>query len=281
MKFDFSYSKYEEIIAAISQSKYEVITIEDYIKNSSLPEKFIIIRHDVDLDPFYQVKFAELEHQHQIRTTYYYRFIDKIFKRELIDKVYQLGHSVGYHYEVFTKAKGDPVKAMEIFRDELSNFKKYWDSKTVCPHGGSFVDHTDGYSLKNMVKLVPKLITGKKVFSSFTNFDIWDNHKFEEFGIIGDAYRSVDFTNILYLSDTGRSWDKRYKRLDKVSSTVNAKFDIKTSDDIIKVIEKQEADKIYLLVHVEQWKDNMSDWLAWYGAQLIRRIGKKMIFGMK
>lgn len=281
MALDFTFIKYSELIKAIAESDYQVLSIADYIQVKALPAKFIIIRHDVDLDPYYQLKFAKLEHEHSIRASYYFRHIDKILKEEVISQVAEMGHEVGYHYEVFTKAIGNAEEAMKLFRDEQFFFIKKWNSITVCPHGGSFVDNTDGYSLKNMVKLIPKMLKGEKVFSSYTNFDIWDNHKFEEFGIIGDAYRSVDFTNILYLSDTGRSWDKRYKRLDKVNSTVNPKFDIKTSDDIIKVIEKQEVDKIYLLVHVEQWKDNMRDWLAWYGAQLIRRIGKKMIFGMK
>ena len=281
MNYDFSFNKYKEIIMAITRSKYEVITIEDYIRNVNLPAKFIIIRHDVDLDPDYQLRFAEFEHLNNIRTSYYFRFIEKIYKKEVIGKVRKLGHSIGYHYEVFTKAKGDPVKAISLFREELAHFKENWDSRTVCPHGGSFVDNADGYSLKNMIKLIPKIVSGEKVFSSFSNFDIWDDHRFEEFGIAGDAYRSVDFTNILYLSDTGRSWDKRYKRLDKVNSVINPKFDIKSSDDIIRVINNHEVDKIYLLVHAEQWKDNLTDWLAWYAAQLIRRTGKKLIFSMK
>jgi hypothetical protein len=281
MSLDFSFRKYDEILSAIANSQYRVITIEEYILNSDLPDKYIIIRHDVDLDPYCQVKFAEFEYIYNMRSSYYFRFIDKIYKEDIIEKVSQFGHSVGYHYEVYTKAKGDPLKAIIIFRKELEHFKKNWACKTVCPHGGSFAVEADGYSLKNMVKLIPKILTGKKLFSAFTNFDIWDNHRFEEFGIIGDAYRSIDFTNFLYLSDTGRSWDKRFKRLDKVNSEINPKFDIITSDDIIRVIKNHETDKIYLLVHAEQWKDNFIDWLGWYAAQLIRRLGKKIIFGMK
>lgn len=281
MNLDFSFKKYKEILSAISDSQYTIITIEEYILNTDLPDKYIIIRHDVDLDPNYQIKFAELEHSFNIRSSFYFRYIDKIYKKDIIDRISQLGHSVGYHYEVFTKAKGDPLLAITIFREELAHFKKNWACKTVCPHGGSFIDNTDGYSLKNMVKLIPKVLSGKKVFSKFTNFDIWDYHKFEDFGILGDAYRSVDFTNFLYLSDTGRSWDSRFKRLDRVKSDINPKFDIKASDGIIKVIQNQEADKIYMLVHAEQWKDNYLDWLGWYVAQLIRRMGKRVIFRME
>ena len=280
MTLDFSYQQYKLILDTIASSDYQVIKIEDLIQNKHLPEKFIVLRHDVDLDSFYQVKFAELENKYNIHTSYYFRFIDKTFKEEVINKVSQLGHEVGYHYEVLTKAKGDPVEAMKIFKEEQNVFKEKWNSLTVCPHGGSFIDTTDGYSLRNILKLIPKLITGKKVFSKYINFNMWEENHFEDFQIIGDAYSSVDFSDFLYLSDTGRSWDQRYKRLDRVDSDINPLFNIRTSDDIINIIKTGEVNKIYLLVHFEQWKDNFADWVTWYVSQIIRRIGKKIIFGM-
>ena len=281
MNLDFTYKKYAEIVRAISESQYKVITIKEYIQQSKLPDKYIIIRHDVDLDPLYQLKFAELENSLNIQTTYYFRYVDKIYKEDIITKVNNLKHEVGYHYEVYTKAKGDPIKATELFREELHNFIENWGSKTVCPHGGSFVDNTDGYSLRNIVKLIREILSGKTVFSKHVNFELWDNYSFKDFGILGDAYRSIDFSDILYLSDTGRSWDNRYKRLDKVTSKINQKFNIKTSDEIIDIINNHEADKIYLLIHFEQWKDNIKDWISWYIAQIIRRVGKKIIFRNK
>lgn len=281
MNFDFSYKKYNKIVDVISESEYEVITIRDYIRLTELPQKFIIIRHDVDLDPYQQVNFAELEANYGIKTSYYFRYIEKVYKEEIINRIFSLGHEVGYHYEVNTKAKGDSVKAIKIFQNELSHFQKNWNCLTVCPHGGSFVDNVDGYALKDIIKLIPKLLSKSSVFSNWTNFDIWSKCSFKDFKILGDAYKSIDFTDILYLSDTGRSWDNRYKRLDKVNSNINPNFDIRKSDEIIDVIKKGSVDKIYLLVHFEQWKDNFKDWLFWYTAQIIRRNGKKIIFKMK
>jgi hypothetical protein len=278
---DFTYKKYQKIIEAIASSEYHVIKIRDFIQLEKKPHKFIIIRHDVDLDSAYQMKFAELEHSYGIHTSFYFRHIEKIFRKEIIDKIYSMGHEIGYHYEVFTKAKGDEKKAIEIFKDEIAKFKKNWNIETVCPHGGSFVDNVDGYALKDIIKLIPKLLSKSSVFSNWTNFNIWNENNYKDFGITGDAYESINFNDILYLSDTGRSWDNKYKRLDKVDSFIHPGLEIKKSDDIIDLIRKGSVDKIYLLVHFEQWKDNFSDWLAWYAAQLIRRNGKKIIFKMK
>jgi hypothetical protein len=279
MPLDFTYNKYADIISIISKSDYKVIRISDYIQSESLPERFIIIRHDVDHDPYYQVKFAELEQKHNIYTTYYFRYTDTIFKEEVIDRISQMGHEIGYHYEVFTKTRGDVSEALRIFREEQAIFNEKWQSITVCPHGGSFVENTDGYSLQNIIKLIPRLLSGKTIFSKNINFNMWDHSKCEDYNIIGDAYHSIDFSDVLYLSDTGRSWDDNYKRLDKVYSEINTIFNVKSSDDIIRIIKNKEADKIYLLIHVEQWKDKFIDWVSWYAAQLIRRNAKKLVFG--
>jgi hypothetical protein len=281
MNLDFTLKKYLEIITAIRESGYQVLTISDYLTLPSLPEKFIILRHDVDIDPFYQVQFAAIEHSMSIRSSYYFRYVKKVYRKDVIDKIHGMGHEVGYHYEVYTKTKGDEALARELFREESSVFRQNWGSKTVCPHGGSFIDNIDGYALKDIFRLIPKLVSGKPLFSAWSNFDLWERNKLEDFQVIGDAYRSVDFSDILYLSDTGRSWNKRFKRLDKVESKINPLYNIRKSDEIINLIKKGEVKKIYLLVHFEQWKDSFSGWLSWYAAQLIRRNGKRLIFPMR
>lgn len=277
MVLDFSQKKYKKLLEAIASSNYKVIRIRDHIEKSTIPEKTIILRHDVDLDAHYQLQFAELEKEFNIQSSYYFRTVGGVFDEKVITQVKKLGHEVGYHYEVFTKAKGDEKKAVKIFRKEQAVFFEKWGSLTVCPHGGSFVSDANGYSLQNILGLIPKLFAGKKVFSTHINFDLWENNEFDELGVIGDAYSSFDFADILYLSDTGRSWQEKYKRLDKVDSTVNPKFNIRSTDDIIRVIKNNEANKIYILVHFEQWKNNLFDWATWYAAQIIRRTGKRLL----
>jgi len=45
-----------------------------------------------------------------------------------------LGHEIGYHYEVLSKANGDYETAVELFEQELSEFRKITDVKTICMH---------------------------------------------------------------------------------------------------------------------------------------------------
>ena len=179
-----------------------------------------------------------------------------------------------------TKARGDITKAIEIFRSELKYFQNKWDTVTICPHGGATVENVNAYSLRDLFNLPFKLLSNKNIFSSWNNSKIWDTHRVNDFGLIGDAYLSIDFDNILYLSDTGRSWSNKYKMKDIVGRSNNPyqHVKIKRTNDIIDLINEETVKHIYILAHVEQWKDKFRDWLEWYMAQQIRRKGK---FGLK
>jgi len=277
---DFTANMYKEILVALKNNGYSFLLIKDFIASDKLPERYVLIRHDVDLDPFIQLEFAEMEAEMNIFTSYYFRYIDKIFKKDIISKIYTLGHEIGYHYEVNTKAQGDSKLALELFQEELREFQSNWNTQTICPHGGSFNPDFNAYGLGAIIKNLPVfLFKRKELYSNWSNFSICRNQNFTDFNLLGDAYDSIDFSEILYLSDTGRSWGKKHKRLDRVQLRINKEVDIKSSKHLIQMIEAGYYPHIYLLIHLEQWKDNFKDWLGWYLAQLIRRKGKRIIFG--
>ncbi len=43
--------------------------------------------------------------------------------------------------------------------------------------------------------------------SKFDSRDLWKKYDYRDFGIIGEPYFDIDFSKVLYLSDTGRRWD--------------------------------------------------------------------------
>ena len=78
------------------------------------------MRHDVDRMPGNALKMAEVEHEFNIKSTYYFRVNNSVFKKEIIKKIASLGHEIGYHYECLDKAKGDLEKAIRIFQKDLN-----------------------------------------------------------------------------------------------------------------------------------------------------------------
>ena len=160
---DFTLEKYKELCLALLDSGYTPLTVESYLTGKQNNSKFIILRHDIDRKYGNALRMAELESESGIQSTYYFRF-PYTFKPDIIGKIHDLRHEVGYHYEVLSKAKGDYEKAVELFEQELNEFRKIVDVKTVGMHGSPL--------------------------SRYDNRDLWKRYDFKDCWIVGEAYLS-------------------------------------------------------------------------------------------
>jgi hypothetical protein len=132
---DFTLEKYEELCLALLDSGYTPLTVCSYLGGQKKKnKKIVVLRHDIDRKPKNALRMAVLEHELGIQSTYYFRF-PYTFKPDIIGKIHDLEHEVGYHYEVLSKAKGDYEKAIELFEQELNEFRKIVDVKTIGMHG--------------------------------------------------------------------------------------------------------------------------------------------------
>lgn len=247
MNLDFTITKYCDLCMAIRNSEYKSVTVNDYLTEES-NNKVIIMRHDVDSKIESALKMALIEKDHSVRSTYYFR--DNAVKHpEIIKSVKKLGHEIGYHYEVMDKTKGDAAKAIELFKEELGRFREITDINTICMHGTPF--------------------------SPYDNLSLWNDYSFKEMGIIGEGYLSIDFKEILYFSDTSRSWNnQKYKVKDVVSLIDPCQEKIKTTDDLIKLIRSGEKKQLYILTHPARWKENLADSLKDIAYQKVKNVAK-------
>ena len=249
---DFTFAKYRELCETIEQSKYTALTFNQYFSLKNIPEKFIMLRHDVDRKPEKALKMAELENDLGIISTYYFRMKEEVFIPEILKEIANMGHEIGYHYEVLDKAEGDIEKAIRIFKDELNEFRKICDVKTTCMHGNPL--------------------------SKWVNKDIWKKYEFEDFGIIGEPYLSIDYKKVLYLTDTGRRWNSKFSVKDVVDANVNHAIEkIRSTDDVIRMIEEEYNKQICILAHPERWSDSLGAWLKELGWQNVKNIGKAIL----
>ena len=277
MNLDYTFNKLHELCKVISNSQYVPLTIEEYLLSEKKPERFIIIRHDIDFEPAYSLKLAKIEKELGIASTYYFRVTEDVFQPDIIKSIADLGHEIGYHYEVLDKAKGDYDQAIKIFKEELNKFRQVYDVKTICPHGSPIIGTLSPYSFSGMFTIAKTMLQGEDVFTSWMNQDLWKKYDFKQFDIIGDAYLSIDFDRILYFSDTGRNWNStRYKIKDVVDNSVSQISEVKINctDDIIELIKQEEIKNIYILIHANHWKDSFGSWLRWLILLYIRNIGK-------
>ena len=243
---DFTLSKYGELCKAILKSNYKVLTVKDYLIKE--PKKnFIILRHDVDKSPNNALKMAKIEKRYGLRSTFYFR--TKTFVPDVVKKIAKLNHEIGYHYEVLDKAKGNYKKAIEIFKNELKELRKFCEIRTICSHGNPL--------------------------TKWNNLKLWEKYDFEKFGILGEVFLSLDFSKIVYYSDTGRNWSE--VGVKESIKDNKKKIQINSTDELIEIIKKGRIKRMMIVTHPKRWSDTTTDWLKELILQSIKNIGKRIL----
>jgi hypothetical protein len=191
---------------------------------------------------------AQLEHKYGIKASYYFRY-PKTFDMKVMNEIYDLGHEIGYHYEVLDKTGGDCDKAVVLFQKELNVFRESFPVRTACMHGNPL--------------------------TKWDGRDIWKTHDYRDYGIIGEAFLSFDHMPI-YLTDTGRNWNGDNNIKDKIAA-VNRSRSSKSTADVIGFINCNTVGSIYLNCHPERWGHGLLDWTAAYFRDLFFNICKKVL----
>lgn len=195
--------------------------------------KTIILRHDVDEQPQNAIKMATTEKELGVNATYYFRRVPKSDHPEIIRKIAEMGHEIGYHYEDLTAQEGNVLKAIDSFSTNLEYFRQYYPVKTVCMHGSSS--------------------------SRFDNREIWRHIRMEEFGLLGEPYLSFDFNKVYYLTDTGYAWDgSKYAVRDKVNSAFSMTFH--STEQVINAIHNGVFPEQSLVLAHTLWTDSPVAW---------------------
>ncbi len=160
-------------------------------------------------------------------------------------------------------------KAYDLFCRNLEKIRKIVPVKTICMHGSPM--------------------------SKWDSRLIWQKYDYKKLGIIGEPYFDIDFSKVLYLTDTGRRWDgEKVSVRDKVimnngqwpmnnkaihdqPSTI-LRHTFHSTFDIISAAEKgQLSDKIMITVHPQRWTNKPLPWLKELVWQNMKNIVKRII----
>lgn len=250
---DFTLDKFHQLCSAIA-GNYTTITMERYLSaGNEMPERFVLMRHDVDEWPKTALKTARIEEELGIQATYYFRTRNNVFVPEIIREIEKMGHEVGYHYEVLSTAKGDYEKAIKLFEDDVNMFREICNLKTICMHG--------------------------KPLSKYDNRDLWDVYDFRDFGILGEAYLSAG-QELNYLNDTGRGWNSKNNLRDFIPGKTEQVF-ANTTDDLIELIENGGVSNFYISTHPDRWTSNIFSWVLFWLQDFTHNLGKKLLMGVR
>ncbi|GAB3036047.1 polysaccharide deacetylase family protein [Natronobiforma cellulositropha] len=242
---DFTFDAYERFLQAATENDFEVLTVASYLQRDEPPERFVLLRHDVDRKLDIAYSMAQLEARYDVSSTYYFR--TSTFDPDLVGAFEGFGHEVGYHYEELARANGDVDLAYERFERTLEAFRRHATIETACSHGSPLSPHR--------------------------NLDMWDEERPpESFDLLGEAYLSVekddeDPTLPSYCSDTGRRW-----------GLVEPGFGlVETTADLVSLLESGACDKLYVLAHPGRWSRTGPEFVERVAWDVAAEAGKRAV----
>ena len=258
---DFTLSKYQQLLVALQQQGYQFITFEQYCdmrdKGEALPARYVIMRHDVDLLPKNSLATAQIEHQLGIRASYYFRVVPESNQPEYIQQIAALGHEIGYHYEDMAICQGDVAQAYAHFQQQLQYFRQFYPVRTICMHGAPT--------------------------SKWDGRELWKTYDYRILDIIGEPYFDVDFSDVFYLTDTGRCWDGfNVSVRDKIPTYQDQWIEqglvYHTTDDLIQALNQgQLPARIMITTHPQRWTNNILVWSKELLLQSLKNIIKRIL----
>jgi len=229
---DFTLSIYKQLLNSVSELGIKILNVSEFLRTDD--QLCLGIRHDIDRKIDNAARMAELENELGISTTYYVRCKRSVLKPDLIRKIYDLNHEIGYHYEDLASANGNYEIGINNFKQNLERLREICSIKTIAAHGSPLSD--------------------------IDSRDLWNRYKFREFGIKTDISLEINSGKFIYISDAGRSWNNRnINRRDKIDN--KNEFEINHTLDIIDLIAKPEVrEKLLINIHPEHWSDSFCEW---------------------
>jgi hypothetical protein len=221
---------------------------------------------------------AEIEHSLGIRASYYFRDVPESLYPGVITKIAAMGHEIGYHYENLSvcalKLRIKKEKLREINAERIS-IESDHETRTLFECAIKDFKHSLG-KLKKLAPISTIAMHGRPGVP-IDNRLLWKVYDYRSFGIIAEPYFNVDYNEVLYITDAGRTWfDPKANQRDKVDSKYE--FVFHSTDEIIQAINsKQLPSKMIINIHPEHWADNTIEWYKIKMVRSTRNLIKRII----
>ena len=217
----------------------------------------VTLRHDVDRKPQNSLKIARIEHEMGWKSIFYFRVVPESWDEAVIRGISAMGHDIGYHYESLATCRGDLEAAYRDFCVNLEKLRTLAPVTSICMHG------------------CPKL--------KWDSRDLWKHYDYHQLGIVTEPYLDTNFSQVFYLTDTGRRWDGfkssvRDKIPDYQEQWKEKGWVYHRTDDIIKAVEESRfPKKVMITTHPQRWTDSPLEWLCELLGQSVKNWAKRLL----
>lgn len=251
---DFTLKKYHELLSALKQGGYSSVLPSSGSFNGG---RSVMLRHDVDKKPLNSLEVAKMEAEMGFQAVYYFRAVPCSWDEAVIRKIAALGHEIGYHYESLTTCDGNIDEAWEDFKMNLSRLRELAPVTSICMHGS------------------PR--------SPWDSKDLWKKYDYHTEKIDFEPYLDTDFSQVFYLTDTGRRWDGwRYSLRDIIpvyqEKWISEGLVYHSTKDIVSSLNASTfPDRLMMTTHPQRWTDSPIAWFTEFCMQNLKNIRKMML----
>ena len=132
---DFTYEHYREILARLRETHQPLSFRDASLLGRDLLkiDRFVLMRHDVEISLSSALQMARLDHEAGIRSTFFLLLSSdyNIFEpagAEMVREILDLGHDLGLHYDLraYAAVKADPA---DVARRQIALMESYWSTK--------------------------------------------------------------------------------------------------------------------------------------------------------
>ena len=294
---DFTPCMYRRLLEALQGNGYSFQTFGEFCANPGA--KVAILRHDVDRKPENALLLAEIETEMGIRGSYHFRSVRASNDPVIVSKIADMSHEIAYHYEDLTLAMKESGKsgsdlsekiaarAFDAFRSNLEYFRQYYPVRVISMHGSP----------------------AEKI----DNRLLWKHFDYHEYDILCEPYFDLDYSDMLYLTDTGRRWDgSKYNIRDKAITgsigskapdftawrtkpvrgsllnmtgdglELNTRYKIHSTKEIFSLLPLETfPDKLVINTHPQRWDESIMPWTAELYTQKFKNCIKRLFIFLK
>ena len=129
---------YESMLAPYLTT-HENLRYCDYVREAEIAERrILLIRHDIDHDPYTAVRMARWEAAHGLKSTYcvlhsawYYgelvgdRYVHTRDMVETLQEIQTLGHEINFHNNLIATALRETIDPASLLKDELAYLRAH------------------------------------------------------------------------------------------------------------------------------------------------------------
>lgn len=134
---ELTYDNYKKLVSGFKNSGYSFISFRDSLDAKSLENKYILMRHDIDMDLSRALALARIENELGISATYFFMIRTdhySVFSESgsaMVREILDLGHHLGLHFDRASYPELHTVEELSLACSQEAKMLSEWFDSPV------------------------------------------------------------------------------------------------------------------------------------------------------